>query len=362
MTELLYIVQRPAGGAAILNAYQNLARAVRADRFTGLYAFASYKGARLLTDALRESAADWAKSDKRWVISIDGGVTEPEALRFLLRQRRTEVRVPDAETLINRKLRAVHRFHAKTLIVEAGTPLKPTGMIVGSANLTCSGLCFGHEHAFVANLTTKGRLSASISAGLDELAAVIDSATLIDESFVDGYAAIRPAAPAIPEEFEDARSEKILQAHAVLPAIEAASLAAAENLWVDVDYVVRNLGRNEEGSQIDLKRGTRVFVGFTDEALPRNSAIGTIRIRFDSHSVMRNLRFGNNQMDKLDLPIPGQEGPATYRNQTLLFTREADGSFRLIVGSAASISTWKERSRKLGTMFQMKSGREYGVF
>jgi hypothetical protein len=67
-------------------------------------------------------------------------------------------------------------------------------------------------------------------------------------------------------------------------------------------------------------------------------------------------------MDKLDLPVPGKEGPATYRHQTLLFTRQPDGSFRLSLGSTPEVSIWKQASERLGTLFGMRSGREYGVF
>jgi hypothetical protein len=320
------------------------------------------KGAKLLVEVCREVAPNWSNIAKRWVLSIDGGITEPAALRYLLHQRKTEVRVPDAEAMLSRRLRPAHRFHPKTLLLETQSPtIRPRGLLVGSANLTCNGLCFGHEHALVAYLD-EGAASASLAAGIEDLAQVVDSATQIDEAFVDRYAAIRPASPELPVEFEGPRSERILQEGAVLPARQAAALAAASNLWVDIEYVVPNRGRGEEGNQIDLMRGTRVFFGFGDAALPKNSPIGSVQLRYHSHLSIRNLRFGNNSMDKLDLPIPGQEGPPSYRNQTLLFSREADGSFRLKLGTSAEIQSWKDRSRKLGTSFVLRGGRAFGVF
>lgn len=98
-TTIAYTVQRPGGGTAILNACRELAASTAFERVTGLYAFASLKGVRLLSSALAE-AGSWALADKRWVISIDGGITEPEALRFLLNLRRAEVRIPYAEELL----------------------------------------------------------------------------------------------------------------------------------------------------------------------------------------------------------------------------------------------------------------------
>src|SRR5205807_1645751 len=116
------------------------------------------------------------------------------------------------------------------------------------------------------------------------------------------------------------------------------------------------------GNQIDMQRGSRVFFGFGDKTLPKNTAIGTVQIVYDKHSAFRNLRFGNNSMDKLDLPIPGVEGPPSYREQTLLFTRESPGTFRLTVGTPIDIAKWKVKSNAAGTLFTMRSGRKFGVF
>lgn len=363
MTHVTYVVQRPGYGPAIMTAYRDLTSRVPFNRLTGLYAFASRKGARLFCDAIGEVVPAWANVSKRWVISIDGGVTEPDALRYLLRQRKAEVRVPDAEELLHTGLRPLRRFHPKTLLLESqGRTPTATGLVVGSANLTCNGLCLGHEHAMCVELAGRIAAETAVSRGLTELRTVVESATPIDEDFIRRYESIRPAAPSVPEDFEDARSEQILRDRAVLPAAEAASLASANNLWVEVDYVAENRGRGQEGNQIDLKRGTRVFFGFGDEALPRNSPIGNVTIRFAHHSASRNLRFGNNQMDKLDLPIPGEEGPPSYRNQTLRFSREPDGAFRLTVGGPGDLAAWRRRSRELQTLFTMRSGRQYGVF
>ena len=143
--------------------------------------------------------------------------------------------------------------------------------------------------------------------------------------------------------------------------MEAAALARASGLWVQVDYVVPNRGPNEEGNQIDFEARNASVLGLERRA-PRE-----LPNRVGSHPIwdplaIRNIRFGNNQMDKLDLPVPDKEGPATYRNQTLLFTRESDGSFRLSVGSTAEAAAWKHTSERNGTLFGMQSGREYGVF
>jgi hypothetical protein len=79
MAKILYIVQRPDEGPLMLNAYRSLATSVPFSRLTGLYAFASLKGAKLLVDVLRRATPNWNNVAKRWIISIDGGITEPKS-------------------------------------------------------------------------------------------------------------------------------------------------------------------------------------------------------------------------------------------------------------------------------------------
>lgn len=229
MAKIAYAVQRPGEGPTILNAYRALATSVPFDRLTGLFAFASAKGALLLSSVFQQANSRWRSVAKRWVISIDGGITEPGALRFLLQQRNVEVRVPYAEELLGRHLKPIHRFHPKTMLLETLRPrIEPTAICVGSANLTCNGLCFGHEHALVVQLTN-GAIPGSLSTGIHELAVVIESATKITEDFVDRYESIRPVFPTLLEEFEDHRSERILQVQAVIePAESVAWLRVAK--------------------------------------------------------------------------------------------------------------------------------------
>lgn len=365
MADIRYTVQRPGEGTAVLNAFRDLARSTPFNRLTGLFAFASAKGIRVLIDAL-EPVASWNAASKRWVISIDGGITEPEALRLLLRQRKTEVRVHDGDGLLARNLKPIYRFHPKTLLLERQTTVfEPAAILVGSANLTCSGLCFGHEHVMTAQAVGKSgsaAFSSTLSSGLKDLENVIVAATKIDLAFVDRYDAIRPARPTLPEDFEGKRSDSILQDKAVIPPAKAAALASAANLWIEVRNENKNFGSNREGNQIDAQKGTRVFFGGPDGPLPDNTHVATILIRYNSHSASTSVRFGDNDMDKIGLPIPSQQGPPSYRNQTLLFSRESDGSYRLTLGSATQIAAWKQRSRILGTLYRMRRGREYGVF
>jgi hypothetical protein len=73
------------------------------------------------------------------------------------------------------------------------------------------------------------------------------------------------------------------------------------------------------------------------------------------------MRFSNNAMDVLTLPLPGSQGPAKYDQEVILFTQR-EGDFKLEVGTAAAVRSWKSRSTTVGGAFTMSSGRPWGVF
>lgn len=361
-TLIAYSVQSPSQASNVLRAYQQLLKGVSYGRLTGLYAFATLKGARLLVDVLKKSVS-WKKSKKRWIVSIDDGITEPDALRFLLSFPKSEVRIPYGEQLLTRALTPIFRFHPKTLLLESGTARSlPVGILVGSANLTSSGLCFGHEHVLSMRLPTSGKLMPCIADAIVEIEKMMETASVIDNSFIDRYEAIRPRIPASKELQDEKKSNLIFQDKPVIRPEISAAFATAVHLWIDIKYVVPNRGPGQEGNQIDMQRGSRVFFGFGDGAVPRNTAIGAIPIVFGGNTTIRNLRFGNNFMDKLDLPVPGFDGPPTYAAKTLLFTKAPGNTFRLTLGSKQEVADWKKVSRERGTFYSMRSGRQFGVF
>ena len=163
------------------------------------------------------------------------------------------------------------------------------------------------------------------------------------------------------EDFSD-EVTRISSPNSNLPLRENAHLATATFLWIDVDYVVQNRGRGRPGNQIDLHHGTRVFFGMSSVRVPRNTFPGEITVVYRAERTLCHIRFGNNQMDKLNLPVPENAGPPEYQDKTLLFKRVSNDEFQLSVRSRAAASLWKSKSRNQGTLFEMRGGREYGVF
>ncbi len=144
----LTISQQPGGSQTLLAGIGRIARFAPFERIDGHFAFATAAGVSDLTLVLEEAARhnETAITRRRWLISLDFGHTEPDALRQLLKLAGSEVRVMDSAYLLRRHLQPRVVFHPKTLVLTAGRGL-PIGASVGSGNLTRSGLRIGREHA-----------------------------------------------------------------------------------------------------------------------------------------------------------------------------------------------------------------------
>lgn len=360
-------VQGPESRAAILHAVRRAASAADFNRITGLFAYATERGVDLLTDVLDEAIPGWHNAEKRWFVSVDFGRTEPKALGALRSLGHSEVFVPYARRVMARRFKPVVCFHPKTLILQTGRSgdRGPIGIIAGSANLTFSGLVFGHEHTI--SLVSRQRTAAEqrwASGLLLDFERSIDSllpdATRVTRAFIGEYRALRPRR--VKSEDDNPRVVRLAGEPTDLRISHTAELAAASKLWVEVEYVVRNLGPGVPGNQVDLQRGTRAFFGLPARQVPRNTPLGEVVIRYRNHVVPCHMRFGNNSMDKLNLPLPGVDGPPHYEHETLLFSRSPDDSFELEVGTPAQVRQWKAASRAQQTLYAMQSGREFGVF
>lgn len=322
-------VQGDGREGAVIAAIRTAAATADYDRVRAAYAYASAGGALLLAGALSSSIPGWDRAQKLWLVSLDWGHTEPEGLEYLASLNRSEVRVPNANQVLASSLIPKRCFHPKTLLLDkAGRPTSPpAALAVGSANMTVSGLRFGDEHLAVATWTG-GRLTALARAELRTMrleAAQIDSvwrrSRRLTKALVDEYRTtrrrVRPPRRRVSFEnrSEDASSRvQELESRLHFDYPRVAELMAAGRLWVEIAYVVANRGVGVAGNQVDLAAGTRAFFWLNPARRPRNTPLGSVRIRYGTHDAIRNVRFGNNQMDKLDLPIPGTDGPASYEN------------------------------------------------
>jgi hypothetical protein len=337
-------------------------------------AYATALGVRLLGQRLAGTV--WEVAIKRFLISIDYGITEPGALTELAAVPNSQVRVPNGLGVLKGPglWPPGSTFHTKAYMFHVnGTPA-PLGVAIGSANITVSALATGAEA--VAAHTWNGTLSPA------ELGLLNDARPLL-EWFEDAWKAADPLAdvlPAYQSMFKASRRPQATredrapaaQAFIAHPAtVEvagplAAQLISAQALWVKADTLYHNRGDDKPGNQLDIPRGTRVFFGFPAAKVPKNRVLGYVEIQVPGFAaVRRSVRFADNAMDKVNLPIPESDGPATYDNAYLIFDRAGIGpsglkQFRLTVADLAALSDMKKASRNTVDLY-MTSGRPYGL-
>lgn len=336
-------------------------------------AYASRGGVKLLCDSLRAQQS-WAPAAKRFLVSMDFGITEPAALELLARQANLEVRVPNGQrVLASKQLMPPHAFHAKGYLFRSSTLAAPTSLIVGSANLSVSALATGSE--IMARQTWTGRLSAAERLRLNQAASFLSW-------FEDAWASADTMAPLLPS-YKALRKKKRIgrvkddktpatrkfvadpgRSEVVGPL--AVQLAAAKSLWFYTDTLYINLQSRGVGNQLDTPRGTRVFFGFSSSQVPKNHVLGNVELQVMGHaSVPRSIRFGNNMMDKVNLPIPGQDGPANYDNAVLIFDRTGAGPsglprFQVTVTNKHELAA-RKRAAANHVDLEMHGGRSYGL-
>lgn len=322
-------------------------------------AYASGRGARLLVDRL-QSTSGWASSAKRFLISIDFGITDPSALTFLASLPGAEVRIPNASAVLaNVRLMPPRTFHAKGYLFRGRTWGSPSGLVIGSANMTVSALATGSEA--VSTHSWNGTLGRQDSIHLSKCQPFLDW-------FHDAWARAEPAGPVIP--LYDARYRsrpsprgpredrtRAARAYAADPNRNVvagrlgAQLLAADAVWFQTDVLYANRGPGKAGNQLDTPRGTRVFFGFPATNNPKNRVFGHVMVQVGSKpAVSRSVRFAGNSMDKVNLPVPGREGPSTYDNSVLIFERTGQvigglPLFRLVVTDTAGLQRRKGRAR-----------------
>lgn len=349
----------------IFTGITGLAKSIEFSRMRAAVAYATLSGCHELTTAFGDIDT-WEHAEKQWLISIDFGITQPEALKFLAKLPHSFVRVPDGTYLLKKKLKPRQSFHAKTYIFD-NEGRQDLAIFTGSANLTFSGLHLNAEHGISTlwESPVKATEKQSLKAVQEALVWWSDNwekATPVDLSFLKTYAKVwRPSAPS-----EDATElvMKFAETHKTeIGTQDGLAWATARYFWIETHDLYKNRGPHEPGNQLDCKRGTRTYFGFSPAKVPRNTVIGEVLIQYENKPAqMRSVRFANNQMDKVNLPIPGQEGPPSYDQTCILFERIGDQKFRIKLAKGGDRTRWIRKSKEQGLYYQLTGGRNYGFF
>jgi hypothetical protein len=357
----------------VLDAIADAANMVHYNKIDTAVAYATRRGVQLIANRL--TSPGWESSIKRFLVSIDFGITEPGALAALVALPNADLRVPNGlATLANEHLMPPQTFHTKAYMFLADGYEVPMAVAVGSANISVSALATGAEAVVVQawdEELTRGEL------------ALLRGARPLVDWFEDAWNLADPVSavlPAYESRFDGKRKPESLRDDetpaaeiysAPAAAVEiagtlAVQLATAQSLWVKCDTLYHNLGAGRAGNQLDTPRGTRIFFGFPAKNVARNTVLGQVEIMVPGYApVARSVRFGNNMMDKINLPLPGEDGPSSYDNAYLIFDRVGTGStgmplFKLTVADLAQLNSRKSSARNRIDL-NMTGGRPYGL-
>lgn len=347
-------------------------------------AYASDEGVRLLDDKL--SSGTWAASRKRFLVSMDFGFTQPSALVRLSQLGNADVRIPNGRAVLaSPTLRPPSAFHAKTFafrtnewfnIANEWQNIRLLGLkalIVGSANLTASALSTGAEvvtkQVWTGLAATEEwhhlKLAEPLLDWFDDTWENADPLPDVLQEYQSRYRS-QPGPPQPQEETTPATRSYLasLDEHVISGTLPV-QLAAAKSLWVDGSSIIHNR-QSRPGNQLNTPRGTRVFFGFGSENVPRDTTLGYVNIRVGNYPyVERSVRFANNSMDIIGLPIPEQNGLESYEGSFLVFSRDMLSStgrsqFTLTVTDAEGLAGLKKAASN-SVELSMHSGRRYGL-
>ena len=334
------------------------------DKLTVSVAYATRIGCEILVKGLQSALPNWIDIEKRWLISFDFGHTDPNALDYLSKLPNSTVRIPNADLALKSKLRPPIRFHVKIYLFECKTNPDKIAILSGSCNLTKGGLYTNTEQATALVLSppmskADNQMKKDIIRRRDAIKQLFSSSKTLNKGMLSKYRLLWR--PKYLPRTERQSPKKILDSNPSIDMDKAIALSNASAFWIKITpKVVKNLGVGKPGNQIDMQRGARVFFGYDVANVPPNTMLGPVKIKYKGITSDYSIRFGNNSMDKINLPV--LQAPKTYANQTLLFKRMRDDVFNLYIGNPKQVQQWRNKSQQQNTLFYMKSGREYGSF
>lgn len=279
--------------------------------------------------------------DCRWLIGFDYGRTHPTALKILNEIGKSAIRIHDGKYVVQSKAFIPRAsFHLKTALTLQNNGY-PCQQIVGSGNLSATGLLSGIEAGCVIDYSqVSNKHGTALIATLEEM---WEKATPLEEVLHD----------------YQSRYAEIIKPPNFGPS-NGVDADVAALFWIDVGYVTKNRGEDKPGNQFDLPKGSHVHLGVRKVRNPeRNSVLGRLNIRTpEGEIVERTLRFGNNEMEKLTLPIPERYGYECYDGKILTFMREGS---EVVLEAFEPEDFFQIYGKHLSSCGEMRSGRKYGT-
>lgn len=362
-------VGQPSGGTVLHELAAQFASG-QFDSMAAAVAYATVSGTSRLVSAA--PGPEFDALTKRWLVGIDWYRSDPVALAALDGLPGSSVRIFDGSQVVQRA-GCVPRvpFHPKAWVFEGPTT---RALVTGSANLSRNGLSVGHEADSVTIVSTPSTAAERDAwTMIDEALAWFNqqwrSATKlrsISAKYALGHA--KQIARPTPTEDDAVESPAVGRPRGGFDSVDLMKLRASQHFWVQAGLLSRNRGAGVPGNQVMLRRFTRVYFDFEARDVPTDTFIGHLNIEIGGvqhHD--RTLRYSDNSMDVLTVPVPGVAGaPAQYDNETLLFRRVTDARARvrfiMSLAGPGDEAAWRKKSRAVGGHWRMSSGREFGVY
>ena len=314
---------------------------VEPGEFIGLFAYATQSG--VATFELAMGSDFWVNTPTRWIFGLDYGRTQPQAIRSIIAKENALVRIADGAWIVNQEGFLPRRdYHPKASLL-LNPLIARFGMVVGSGNFSSNGLRKSIEAGAVIYSESLGEFAQ----GFEPFVGIANS--LWDQS---------TPAEEILDIYEDGWLNSFSRRGGDGDIVEV-DTRVGDIFWIETGYVTRNRGPNRPGNQIDFPRGLSKYFGFDPPVdMPVNSVIGEVTFQAPiGVPVTRNLRLGNNHMEKITLPIPEAHAFGIYDGKVLVFRKLAD-KFEM---SALEVADFEAAfGDRLSGVRTMASGRRYG--
>lgn len=324
-------------------------------------AYTTTKGCMRLVDrvARRMGTRQWESSPKVFVTSLDFGLTEPNALRFLRDVPSSQVRIANASGIRSGTLNPAKAFHPKLYLFNSPTEL---GYVVGSANLTENALLHNTETVIAGREEPRNSAWEAVWRSLER------ETELISHDLLDRYESLwerpRPrlveADPPVPVREITSAGRPVLWDEIVSGRINPTSFG---HFWTEAGSMSSGGSHN----QLELPRGGNVFFGFMhDHYGSAHETIGfpTVTLRGRSWRDRPLTWHGDNKMERMNLPTISQGG-FEYRNTAILFRRHPGGfELEVLPWDDAGAIAWRNASDLRSAVFKLgaRGSRICGLF
>lgn len=353
-------VQNENCPSQVLFAFDEVARQ-NVDSVRWAVAYATLRGCeRLVTRIGQRMGADqWAAARKRFVVSLDYGLTEPAALTYLGALPNSMLRIAGADVLERETFIPVRAYHPKIFLFDAG---EATRYVVGSANLTESALITNVE------VVATGPEEPSNTNWNDAWRTLVHGTVRLEDAHLTAYTQRwrRPAPrPVEPEPTPPAREVASEGKPIFVEAIQRGEVAPAElrHFWIEAGSMTSGGAQN----QLELPRGANTFFGFDFSSYEEDHeviGVPVLRIGRQSWNDRRLTWHGNNRMERINLPTVAQGG-FNYANTAILFRRRTAGfEIKVAPWDDREALAWRSASDRLNRVFRLgqRGERICGLF